>query len=303
MIIFSNKNGKLTKISEVQFKLEKDIQKLVEDNMKNIFGIDFITSEFIIGQRRIDSLGFDQESKSFVIIEYKRDKNSAVSDQGLTYLSLLLHNKAEFVLAHNENTGNILKKNDIDWSQSKVIFISTSFTDFHRESLGFKDLPIELWKVKQYHNETISFTKIESHERVESITKISSKSELVRSVSKEVKTYDEDFHLHKCDEYTKLLYRQIKDEILSIANNITLKPKKKYIAFIHKTNFVDIVTQKSSLKVFINMNKDKLNDPKNLARDISQVGHWGNGDYEIQIKNVENLGYIMSLIRQSYEKN
>jgi len=51
------------------------------------------------------------------------------------------------------------------------------------------------------------------------------------------------------------------------------------------------------------MNKDTLNDPKNLERDISQIGHWGNGDYEIQIRNAENLGYVMSLIRQSYEKN
>ena len=53
----------------------------------------------------------------------------------------------------------------------------------------------------------------------------------------------------------------------------------------------------------VNMNKDTLNDPKNLERDISQIGHWGNGDYEIQIRNAENLGYVMSLIRQSYEKN
>src|SRR6185437_2622235 len=193
--------------------------------------------------------------------------------------------------------------NGVDWSQSKVIFISPFFTDFHKESLGFKDLPIELWEVKRYSNETISFNKIESQEKAESITKIGSKSELVRSVSKEVKTYDEDFHLSKCDEYTKLLYKEIKNEINSISNDVIVKPKKKYIAFIHKTNFVDIVTQKSSLKLFINVKKGKLNDPRNLARDITKIGHWGNGDYEILIRNIENLGYIMSLIRQSYEKN
>jgi predicted transport protein len=27
-----------------------------------------------------------------------------------------------------------------------------------------------------------------------------------------------------------------------------------------------------------------LNDPKKIARDVSNMGHWGNGDYEIKIK-------------------
>lgn len=302
-MLFSISSGKISTISDIPFKLEKDLQKLVEGNMQTIFGIEFVTSEFELYKWRIDSLGFDKETNSFVIIEYKRDKNSAVSDQGLTYLSLLLRNKAEFVLEYNEKKNSNLKKNSVDWSQSKVIFISPSFTDFHKESLGFKDLPIELWEVKRYSNETVSFNKIESQEKAESIAKIGSKSELVRSVSKEVKTYDEDFHLSKCDEFTKLLYKEIKNEISSISSDIIIKPKKKYIAFIHKTNFVDFVIQKSSLKLFINLKKGELNDPRNIARDITKVGHWGNGDYEVLIKNVENLGYTMSLIRQSYEKN
>ena len=95
----------------------------------------------------------------------------------------------------------------------------------------------------------------------------------------------------------------MKEAILSIGDNIAIKPKKYYIAFSRKTNFVDVSIQKLSLKLTINMEKGTLNDPKNLTRDVSRVGHWGNGDYEFQIKNIENLGYVMSLIRQSYEKN
>ena len=51
---------------------------------------------------RVDSLGFDNESKSFTIIEYKRDKNISDIDQGYVYLDLLLDNKAEFILAYND---------------------------------------------------------------------------------------------------------------------------------------------------------------------------------------------------------
>ena len=34
-------------------------------------------------------------------------------------------------------------------------------------------------------------------------------------------------------------------------------------------------------------------------RDVSNIGHWGNGDYELVIKNTDDLEYIMSLIKQA----
>jgi predicted transport protein len=55
--------------------------------------------------------------------------------------------------------------------------------------------------------------------------------------------------------------------------------------------------------MWINMFKGELDDPKELARDVSNIGHWGNGDYELQIRDDENIEYIMSLIKQSYKRN
>lgn len=51
------------------------------------------------------------------------------------------------------------------------------------------------------------------------------------------------------------------------------------------------------------MFKGELDDPKKLARDVANIGHWGNGDYELQIRDDENIEYIMLLIKQSYRKN
>ncbi len=76
--------------------------------MKTIFDIDFITSEFEINGLRVDALGLDKDGSSFIIIEYKRDKNFSIIDQGYTYLALLLNNKAEFILIYNEKTNNAL---------------------------------------------------------------------------------------------------------------------------------------------------------------------------------------------------
>lgn len=56
--------------------------------------------------------------------------------------------------------------------------------------------------------------------------------------------------------------------------------QKEVIAFRSKTNITDIVVLKKSLKIFLNLPKGKLDDPKKLARDISEVRHWGNDDYQ-----------------------
>ncbi|MFZ1875504.1 MAG: hypothetical protein WAU25_00560, partial [Nitrososphaeraceae archaeon] len=66
-----------------------------------------------------------------------------VIDQGYAYLALLLNNKADFILLYNE-TGEKKTLNEVDWSQSRVIFISPSFTTYQRKAIEFRDLPIEL---------------------------------------------------------------------------------------------------------------------------------------------------------------
>lgn len=49
----------------------------------------------------------------------------------------------------------------------------------------------------------------------------------------------------------------------------------------------------------INLKKGQLDDPKSLMKDISKIGHWGNGDYETIVSNTNNLEYIMSLVKQA----
>ena len=172
MPIFEISDKSLTPINPVPFPSEKAIQTVTEQNLQVIFGFKFVRSEFSIGQFRLDTIGFDEESSSFVIIEYKKDQNFSVIDQGYAYLSLMLNNKADFVLTYNENTGSSSKKDDFDWSQSKVIFVSPTFTLYQIEAINFKDLPIELWEVHLYSNETIGYNKIKSQRAAASVGSI-----------------------------------------------------------------------------------------------------------------------------------
>ncbi|WP_027075705.1 DUF5655 domain-containing protein [Maribacter antarcticus] len=293
---------KLEYIKEKPFRLEKEIQELTENNLKTIFGLEFVKSEFALNNFRIDTLAFDKEANAFVIIEYKRDKNFSVIDQGYAYLSLMLNNKADFILEFNENLDKTLKRTDVDWSQSRVLFVSPAFTNYQREAINFKDLPIELWEVKRFENTTVSYEQIQKAGAQESIKIISKADKTIDNVAKEIKVYSEQEHLKNVSEEIKELYEKFKSAIQNL-DNLEIKPKKKYIAFVAGRNVIDILPQKKALKMWINISKGELDDTKGITRDVSTTGHWGNGDFEIQIKDDENLEYILSLVKQSIKKN
>lgn len=295
-------NEKLERIKEQPFKLEREIQDLTEQNLKAIFNLDFVRSEFALNNLRIDTLAFDKEASSFVIIEYKRDKNFSVIDQGYAYLSLMLNNKADFILEYNENCDNTLKRNNVDWSQSKVIFISPGFTTYQKEAINFRDLPIELWVGKRYTNKTISYSQLKTSGAQESIKTISKENNAIDAVTREIKVYTEEDHLAKASDEIKELYEKLKESILNL-DSLDIKINKLYIAFVASFNVVDVHIQRRAIKMWINLPIGQLDDSKNLCRDVANIGHWGNGDYELQIQNDDDLEYIMSLIKQSIKIN
>ena len=299
MILYSNQVGKLTEIKENPFRLEKDIQQVFEANIFSIMGLELVKSEFTIKNKRIDTLAFDKQNGAFIIIEYKRDKNISVVDQGFTYLSLMLENKADFIVEYNESLKQNLKREDVDWSQTRVAFVSTNFTDNQIQATNFKDIAIELWEIKQFDNDTVIISPIKKSNAAESIKPLTQNKEALKKVTEEIKVYTEEDHIDKASETTSELYEKFKKAILNLADGIEVIPKKHYIAFKKGSNITDISILKKSLKIFINAKAGQLDDPKKIAQDVSSIGHWGNGDYQVQIENDNDMEYIMSLIKQA----
>ena len=180
--------------------------------------------------------------------------------------------------------------------------MSPVFNNYQKESINFKDLPFELWEVKRFSNDTIYFNQIKASKKAESIKTISTNSDEVDIVNKEVKIYTEEQHLNSSSEEIVELYEKIKNFILLLDDTIEIKPKKLEIGFVYnKKIIIDIHLQKKALKIWLNTKIGSLDDHKNIARNVSNTGHWGNGDYEIQISNDDDIEYIFSLIKQFYK--
>jgi predicted transport protein len=303
MSIYFSNNNKLKELQEKVFKLERDIQNVFEENLNTIMGLTLVKSEFTIKNKRIDTLAFDSQSNAFIIIEYKRDKNLSVVDQGFTYLSLMLENKADFIVEYNESLKQNLKRDDVDWTQTRVVFVSTAFTENQVLATNFKDIAIELWEVKQFENNIISVTPIKKTNSATSIKPVMQQNVNLKKVSEEIKVYTEEDHTTLASDEIAELYSKFRDSIINLVDGIEIKPQKFYVAFKKDTNIADIEVLKKSLKIFLNIKFGDLDDPKNLARNVSDIGHRGNGDYQIQVDSDNDLEYIMSLIKQVAQKS
>ena len=77
---------------------------------------------------------------------------------------------------------------------------------------------------------------------------------------------------------------------------------KLYVAYKAETNFVDIVPQAKRLRLSLNMRFSEVNDPKGFCKDVTDIGRWGNGDVEVGLSSLDELPYIIGLVRQSLER-
>ena len=116
----------------------------------------------------------------------------------------------------------------------------------------------------------------------------------------EESVYNIDHYEHLKDEILNL-YRHFEKRVLNIDSSVRVEFKKLYIAFKSQTNFVDVVPQKKRLPLSLNMEFDKIKDPKGICKDVSGLGRWGNGDVEVGLDNLNDLDYVMELIQQAFE--
>lgn len=313
MPIFKINNQKLEPISEKKIDLERDIQKLTEQNLETIFGLKFVSGslnqEFSARVNEqdfyIDTLAFNESDKSIVLIEYKKDKSFSVIDQGFAYLAAMSNNKGDFVLEINKRLNKNFGRDDICWENSRVYFVSRDFTNYQINAINFRDLPMELYQV-QWLEGVIDFRQIKPAKTSDSINKYV-KDTNIQKVLKEVKVYSKEDIIKLAWNETRELFDNLEEQIVSINQSIKVNVTKLYTAYkLQKNgqwyNFTELIPQASGIVVHLDIPKGQLDDPKNLVIDCSDLNHWATGRSKIRIENLEDIDYTVKLIKQTYDK-
>lgn len=311
MRIFQLRDKNLVEIGEEKsngkyFELEKIIQSLVEKNLDAIFsGLEFIETEFQIDDLRPDTIAFDSEKKSFVIIEYKNIENRSLIDQGVSYYQLLHDRKENFVLLYNKKKNKTFDVNDVNWDETRVIFISPQYTKYQKRASSFQGLPIELYEIRKYKENVITLNRIGDTSEIQ--IGDSTKPKGVRMTLSEY--VEEDYlagkyHNQFPTEETKKLWYQIKEIIENTFDDIEFRQKKIYGGYYLRDGGSSICTLEAiKNKIVLNYSTSDMNllETSDFVEDVTNKGHHGIGNFRSAIENSEDITKAIPLISKVYQ--
>ena len=123
-----------------------------------------------------------------------------------------------------------------------------------------------------------------------------------RPAAGEVATYSIDDHPYLLTANMRELFEIFRKEVLALDPCVTEEFLKLYVAYKAETNFVDVVPQAKQLLLSLSIGFPEISDPRGLGRDVSNIGRWGNGDVEVGLSSVEQMPYVIGLVRQCLEK-
>ena len=286
-----NDRGEMKQLKKKDFKLEKELQSLVEDNLKELFGITFLTSEYSTGERhggRMDTLGID-ENNSPVILEYKKNKNQNVINQALFYLDWLVDHKSAFELLVRDTLN---EKIEVDWSSPRVLCIAEEFNKYDTYAVDQMKRPIELIQYRVFEDNLFALDILTAAEE--------SKRKGKKTTNK---NYSVDDHLTSGTNKTRELFNELRDFTLELADDIVESPRKNYIAYRVIRNFLCLEIHKKHLLLYLSINPAEVDLEYTIVRDMRDIGHFGTGDLEVRVESKDDIKLAKNLIEKAYDNS
>ncbi|MCK8827746.1 DUF5655 domain-containing protein [Natroniella acetigena] len=287
-------DNEIKHLKKNSFKLEKELQNLIEDNLEEIFGIKFLASEYSTGQKhggRMDTLGID-ENNSPVILEYKRNQSQNMINQALFYLDWLLDHKATFEMLVQKKLG---ADREVEWSLPRVLCIAEKFNKYDTYAVSQMGRPIELIQYQLFEEGLLNIEVITSNEEIDY-----SKPVKEKEVKKE-KDYELKMHFDKGKEFTVNLFKELQGYILGLGDDVVENITKHYIAYRSVKNFVCLEIHKKHLLMYLSISPEEVDLEDNRLRDVRSIGHYGTGDLEVRIESAEDIIVAKNLIEKAYK--
>ncbi|MCK8825968.1 DUF5655 domain-containing protein [Fuchsiella alkaliacetigena] len=286
-------DGKVKQLNKKDFELEKELQKLIENNLEEIFGIRFLASEYVTGERhggRMDTLGID-ENHSPVILEYKKTQSQNVINQALFYLDWLVDHKGDFeLLVRDKIDENI----EVDWSSPRVLCIAEQFNKYDTYAVSQMGRPIELIQYQLFETGLLNIEILTANEEEE----YSLKKKKPTTKNKE---YNLKRHLNKGSEDTIELFEELQEFILDLGDDVKESIRKLYIAYRTIRNFACLEIHKKHLLMYLSLDPQQIDLSFENLRDVSNIGHYGTGDLEVRIEGVGDVEKAKALLRKAYK--
>lgn len=174
---------------------------------------------------------------------------------------------------------------------------------------GFKVSPLRLnqglGQLPHWNEETIKERAVQLAAQIITVWPMPKLDAAVLEAYKPKKTssgYTIEDHQHLAPGPMRIVFEAFRTEVLALDPCVKEEFLQNYVAYKAETNFVDIVPQAKRLRLTLNATFLEINDPKGICRDVTGLGRWGNGDVQVDLTSVEQIPYVLGLVRQSLEK-
>jgi predicted transport protein len=284
------------------------LQSLVEKNLDTVFKCRLVATEFSTGAQhagRIDTLALSEDDNP-VIIEYKVVESSDLVNQSLFYLSWIQDHRGDFEIAAQKALGPQVQ---VDWSDVRVICIAPNYRKYDLHAVRMMGANIELWTYRLFTNDVLYFEEVlqKSDTSVAPVAPVGKNPVMVAAGKKAAAaratgSYTFDQHIDGKPEAMRELAVAVSDFITSLDPSIEVSPKKFYVAFKTSQNIVCMEVKQQRVLLYLKLNPKVTSGPKDISRDVSDVGHYGTGDLEISIKSQSDLEAAKPFVQQAYEQ-
>lgn len=295
--------------------IEKTLQNLIESHMETFLGIRFLATEYSTGAKhrgRIDSLGLD-ENGCPVIVEYKRNSNENVINQGLFYLDWLLDHKGDFSLLTMEKLGKE-EADRIEWGRDSIrlLCIAADFTRYDEYAVEQINRNIELIRYKLFGDDLLLFELVNGTSATVTEGNATSGNKPAKPDTKTAKipatsTLAMKSHSDQIATATPELldlFEKTRSFVLAQGDDIIEKPLKLYVAFRRLKNFVcmSLISQKDPhVFLYLKLDPTTVALEEGLTRDVVNIGHWGTGNLEITLRTQADFEKVKGLIERAYQ--
>lgn len=299
MPLFTINDTSLSLVRPRQFDREKDIQRLIESSLEQVFSCRFVATEFSTGSLhggRIDTLALTEDGNP-AIIEYKKVESSELINQSLFYLSWLNDHRGDFQIAAQSSLGTTT---EIDWSSIRVICIAPSYRKYDLHAVQMMGANIELWRYRLFENNTILFDEVFRATTISKTSPATTASEASPANSTPKVEYSVAEHLSYANDDIKALAEDIRDHCLSLSDAVEESPKKFYIAYKVAKNFCCMEMQRRRVVLHLRLDPDAFDPLPPGTKDMRNIGHYGTGDLQVSVTDDSMLTIAKQLIDQAF---
>jgi predicted transport protein len=193
----------------------------------------------------------------------------------------------------------------VEWSSPRLICIAGDFTRYDEHAVKQISRNIELVRYRRFEDLLLLDLVTTTASVGSQIERKASDNEATRSPQGTAGSKYKTVTASLADADTTLtdLFEATRSYLRALGDDVQERTLKNYFAFTRLKNFacIEIKPTARKLLVYLKVDPESIELRPSFTRDVRSIGHFGTGDLEVTLAQMEDLERAKPLLQQSYE--